>query len=130
MYLSMTNETPAADTLTKVVTPAAASAELHRDRGEAMSHDMAGMQGAMGAGHEMAMMVPVALVPIPAGETIRFAPGGYHVMLMHPSVPARGTTVPVTLHFARAGNIQANATVITYADVDSATRPSHDHSSK
>jgi len=45
-------------------------------------------------------MLPVKELPIEAGATLTFAPGGYHVMCMHPAKDIKSkTTVPVTLKF-------------------------------
>ena len=49
---------------------------------------------------------------MPAGGTVSFAPGGYHVMLMNLVAPLEvGQSVPVTLTFATAGEITVNAEV-------------------
>lgn len=43
---------------------------------------------------------------IPAGETVMLKPGGFHVMLMGLKKPLfKGAEFPVTLNFARAGQI-------------------------
>lgn len=48
----------------------------------------------------VATMARQAEVPLAGGETVRFEPGGLHIMLMMPqAVPAEGETVPVTLEF-------------------------------
>ena len=61
----------------------------------------------------MMTMQEVESVPVPAGGTVSFEPGGYHVMLIE--LVARrsrsGQTVPVTLTFAEAGTIEVTATV-------------------
>ena len=52
-------------------------------------------------------------VSIPAGETIRFEPGGLHIMLMNLTedlVP--GQTLPVTLVFEKLGKVQIEAAVL------------------
>ncbi|WP_428484007.1 copper chaperone PCu(A)C [Rhodopila sp.] len=57
----------------------------------------------------MARMAMVDTVPVPPHGTVRFAPGGYHLMCMDPSGPLlRHTgTEPVTLHFANGGSLAA-----------------------
>lgn len=46
-------------------------------------------------------------LPIPAGETVTLAPGGYHLMFMQlGEVLVEGTEVPVTLTFEKAGTIE------------------------
>ena len=58
----------------------------------------------------MARMEMVDSVRVPAGGTVRFAPGGYHLMCMDPSGPLlSGTgTEPVTLRFGDAGAIETS----------------------
>lgn len=56
---------PTARTLHRVTADYAVRAEMHES---------------MGAGGRMSMR-PLATVPIPAGETVEFKPGGRHVML-------------------------------------------------
>jgi copper(I)-binding protein len=62
--------------------------------------------------HEMVMsggnmtMQEVESIPVKAGETITFKPGGYHVMLIGLAQPlASGGTISVTLRFAKAGDV-------------------------
>ncbi len=46
-------------------------------------------------------MHPVASIEVPVGSQLRFAPGGYHIMLMPPHDPLKpGDQVAVTLKFA------------------------------
>ncbi len=76
-----------------------------------------GMSGGMSsettmAGSGMMTMQEVASVPVPAGESVSFAPGGYHVMLMELAKPLEvGSSVPLTLTFAKAGEVQVTAEV-------------------
>ncbi len=45
-------------------------------------------------------MHAIKSLPLPAGKTVRLAPGGYHLMLMELKAPlANGETVPITLTF-------------------------------
>lgn len=63
--------------------------------------------------HEMAMEGDVMRMrelagglPIPAGETVTLAPGGYHVMFMDLAGPlAEGDAIDLTLRFERAGEV-------------------------
>ncbi|MBX3489646.1 copper chaperone PCu(A)C [Parvibaculum sp.] len=49
---------------------------------------------------------------LPAGETVRLAPGGLHIMLIRLHGPlAEGNAVPLTLVFEKAGEIDISATV-------------------
>lgn len=48
----------------------------------------------------VAQMVEVQSVPVAAGATLRFAPGGYHLMLMGRKQPLRvGQQIRITLRF-------------------------------
>jgi copper(I)-binding protein len=52
-------------------------------------------------------MRPVPDIPIPAGATVTLQPGGLHVMLIGLTAPlAQGGRVPLTLRFARAGEVR------------------------
>jgi periplasmic copper chaperone A len=54
-------------------------------------------------------MTMVSSLPVPPHGTVRFAPGGYHLMCMQPSGPllTHQGTETVTLHFADGGSISA-----------------------
>ncbi|MFI5234534.1 MAG: copper chaperone PCu(A)C [Gemmatimonadales bacterium] len=93
------------DTLLAVTTPVADSAQIH----------------ATMARGEVLMMAPTAAVPIPAGATVRFAPGGRHVMLLglHRTLIA-GDSFPVELIFRRAGRLTVSAHLADYAHLDEA----------
>lgn len=65
-------------------------------------------------------MRPVDRVPIDAGEELRFAPGGAHVMLSGLTRPlAVGDTFELRLQFERAGERVITATVVDYGDIES-----------
>ena len=52
-------------------------------------------------------MRPVADIPIPPGQTVHLRPGGLHIMLIGLTEPLRqGASVPLTLRFERAGEVQ------------------------
>lgn len=71
-------------TLVKVESPAADSVEIHK---------MAMKDGVM----EMRMLETLEL---PAGQTVKLAPGGFHLMLFDLKKPLKaGDTLPVSLHF-------------------------------
>ena len=68
--------------------------------------------------HSMSMkdgvmkMFPVDAVDVPAGKTVKLAPGGYHVMFMQLKEPFKeGAKVPVTLVFEKAGSVDVVFTV-------------------
>jgi copper(I)-binding protein len=126
LYAVVENHTGQADTLTTITTPAARVAELHQTMATSSpEHAMASMPGM--SGHDMTSMSmrPIPALPIDANATLRFAPGGYHVMLMDPAPLHAGDSVDVTFQFARAHQITTRAHVITYADVDTATEHTH-----
>ncbi len=118
-YFTITNSGPAADTLTGASSPIG-TAELHETTmmgspgmsapamgspdmsAPAMSPAASGMD--MGGG--MTGMQPVASVEVPAGGTVAFAPGGYHVMLTGLTKPlSAGDTFELTLTFQKAGPV-------------------------
>ncbi|MFC5181011.1 SCO family protein [Actinomadura harenae] len=93
-YMTITN-TGQPDTLTGVDSPAAATVEMHR-----MSMDGNGMK-----------MEQVKAVPVGKG-TVEFAKGSLHLMLMKPRDLKVGQEVPLTLHFAKAGDVAVTAKVV------------------
>jgi copper(I)-binding protein len=85
-YLTITG-TGAADRLTGVSTPAAATAEIH----ESMA-DMGTMK-----------MRPVPGLTLAPGKPVKLGPGGYHVMLTGLKAPLKqGDSFPLTLTFEHA----------------------------
>ncbi|MBU8543582.1 MULTISPECIES: copper chaperone PCu(A)C [Roseomonadaceae] len=57
-------------------------------------------------------MRPVEAIDLPAGETVTLAPGGLHIMLIDLKQALRqGESVPVTLVFEKAGEIQVTLEV-------------------
>jgi copper(I)-binding protein len=64
-------------------------------------------------GNGMMAMDAVASVPVPAGGTVAFAPGGYHAMLF--GVPASfepGATVTMRFRFQDGSAVEAPAKVV------------------
>ena len=50
---------------------------------------------------------------LPAGETVKLEPGGYHIMFMQLNAPlVEGDTVPVTLTFEQAGDVDVILPII------------------
>lgn len=79
----MTLTSPTAAKLVEVRTPVAGVAEVH---------EMAHQDGVM------RMRAVTGGLPLPAGQAVTLAPGGYHVMLMDLKQPVKaGETVPLTL---------------------------------
>lgn len=60
----------------------------------------------------MGSMDDLASVAVPAGGTVKFAPGGYHLMCMDPAPAiAPGATVSVTLSFSDGSKSQTGFAV-------------------
>lgn len=91
VYFTLKNTGQKADTLLGVSTPRAGEAMLHQS---------------MQSGNAMTMREAGHGVALPPGSTVRFKPGGLHVMLMDLKKPlASGERFPLTLRFAHAGKI-------------------------
>jgi periplasmic copper chaperone A len=60
----------------------------------------------------MSSMEDVASVSVAPGATVKFAPGGYHLMCMDPSSAMKpGNTVPVIFKFSDSSSTTANFAV-------------------
>lgn len=107
VYLTITaGGTP--DILTGVTTPIAAEAALHQSIDD----------------HGVMKMRPVASLPIESDKPVTLAPGGYHIMLSGlKQALKQGDSFPITLSFAKAGQVTATATVAKAG----ATMPNMDH---
>ncbi len=69
--------------------------------GDAMLHQSTHMGG-------MAGMHDAPAIAIPAGGTLSFAPGGYHIMCMMPAAVVKpGAAVQVTLRFGDGSSVTA-----------------------
>lgn len=90
-FLSVTNKGPADDRLIAASSPAAEHVELHGIK-------------VVGAGIDMR---PLARgLAVQAGYTITLKPRGYHLLLQGVKAPLlKGSTLPITLTFERAGPI-------------------------
>jgi periplasmic copper chaperone A len=96
VYLKILNHGSDADTLTGAATPIAAKAELHTSLNE---------NGVM-------KMRPLASVPVTAGGSAEFKPGGMHIMLIGVIHPLKvGDSFPLTLTFAKAGPVAVTVMV-------------------
>ncbi len=108
-YLTVINTGGEPDHLVAASSPAAAQAELHTHISEG----------------NVARMQQLPAIDIPAGGRVSFAPGGLHVMLMNLQGPLRdGTRFPLTLRFARAGELTIEVPVSRSAP---ASAPAHRH---
>ena len=102
IVLAVTNDGDGGDTLVAVETDAAVAIELHETRIE----------------DGQATMERLEEVPIPAGETVRFQPGGLHLMMVGPDDEVElGATFEVTLEFDRSEDITATAEVRELLDL-------------
>jgi copper(I)-binding protein len=62
---------------------------------------------------DVAQMVEVSGIDIPAGQAVELKSGSYHIMLMNPmKEPKVGDTVNLTLEFEQAGTIIVPAKVV------------------
>jgi copper(I)-binding protein len=95
-YFTVRNSGGAPDELTRVTTSANGTAELHASEG-----------GKMGA-----LVTP----RVPAGGTLGFQPGAYHVMLMNPGPLKAGDRVKITLVFETSAPITVDAPVVGLAE--------------
>jgi hypothetical protein len=107
IYLTI-SDTGTPDMLIGVTTPVAAEAALHQSIDD----------------HGVAKMRPVVSLPIESGKPVTLAPGSYHIMLLGLKQTLKeGDSFPVTLRFAKAGQVTATATV----EKAGATKPGMDH---
>lgn len=107
-YFVVHNKGKEADRLLGADTERAATTEIHQ---HVEKDGMMKMQKVDGA-------------DIPAGGTLAFAPGGYHLMLMGLKKPlADGERFPLTLHFQKAGDVKVDIAVQRDAP---AAGPTHD----
>lgn len=95
VYLTVVNHGPESDRLLRVETTAARAAETH----ESLHED------------GVVRMVPRPEgFEVPAGGTLALEPGGKHIMLIEPQAVRKAAgTIPLTLHFERAGAITVQA---------------------
>ncbi|OHX13514.1 copper chaperone PCu(A)C [Chromobacterium sphagni] len=105
VYLSLQNQGKTEDRLLSASTPRAESAELHTHINDNGVMRMRKVEGG------------VALAP---GQTVKFAPGSYHVMLMGLKQPLnKGDHFPLTLKFDKAGSVTVDVVVQDGGEADS-----------
>ncbi|MGL6070681.1 copper chaperone PCu(A)C [Craterilacuibacter sp.] len=96
-YFMLENKGKTADKLIAASTPRAQKAELHTHIHDNGVMRMREVQGG---------------VAVPAGQTIKFAPGGLHVMLLGLNSPlVKGEHFPLTLKFEKAGEVKLDVVV-------------------
>ena len=97
-YVAITNGGASDDALLAISTPAANMPMLH----ETIVTD------------GVASMLHAMSIPLPAGQTVQLAPGGYHGMLMGLTAAlTEGETFPITLTFEVAGDVTVNVEVLS-----------------
>ncbi|MBU3069452.1 copper chaperone PCu(A)C [Aestuariicella sp. G3-2] len=95
VYLTLHNSSSQALTVTEVKVPGSERAELHQHLHE----------------NGMMKMRAVESIPVAAGETLEFTPGGYHIMAFEMVAETR-QLYPVTLVFADGRQVSAGARVV------------------
>ncbi len=95
-YVTIVNRGSDGDRLVSVNSPTARRAEIHL-------HSM--------AGNVMRHRI-MELVDVPPDQTVTFAPGGLHVMLIHITSPLKiGANFPLILNFEHAGSVAVDVVV-------------------
>lgn len=93
------------DVLVDIATPIADRTEIHESTES---------EGTMQMRH-------VTNLPLTAGEAVRFAPGGLHLMLMNLHKPLLvDSSFPVDLHLQKAGIITVNVQVVPPGTINNA----------
>ena len=115
-YLVLSNEGKEADKLVSASTPSANKVQIHThiDEGGVMK------------------MREINSVDIAPGGTVKFAPGGLHVMLLGLKAPlVKGKAIPLTLVFEKAGSVTVEVAVQgagdTQADHAGKSDDNHEH---
>ncbi|MBX3445475.1 MAG: copper chaperone PCu(A)C [Parvibaculaceae bacterium] len=95
-YLTIENKTGDGDVLLEARSPVADTVEIH----DMTVEDM------------VMRMRRLGNLPVASGETVELAPGGKHIMLIGLEAPLEeGQTVPLTLVFETAGEVEVEAPV-------------------
>lgn len=111
VYLTVANPGPQGDRLLRVETGAARLAETH----ESVEED--GI---------VRMVARPEGFAVPAGGTLELQPGGKHIMLIEPQLPAAAPgTIHLTLHFERASPIEVQAALESLDGMDHGDHGGH-----
>ena len=103
IVLEITNDGDGDDALIAAETDAAVSVEIHLTEVDDDGR---------------ATMLEQDEAELPAGETVRFRPGGLHLMMIAPDDDVQvGGTFPVTLEFERSDPITVDAEVVDLLDL-------------
>jgi len=110
LVLEIHNRGDGDDRLVEITTDAALAIEIHRTEIDASGR---------------ALMRKLEDLPLPAGATMRFRPGGLHLMVVVPDATVvLGSTFEVTLHFARSEPVTIPVPVVGLLDlVEQGTGP-------
>ncbi len=111
-YFTLQHSGGEADALISVSTDVAGKAELHET--VAMDGNTSGMDHSMHSsrGSGVMKMQAVQKVPVPAGGSVEFKPGGLHVMLMDLKRDLKnGDRFKLTLNFEKGGQQTVEVTV-------------------
>ena len=112
-FLSLSNHADQADRLLSAESSIAEVTELH-------AHVHEG---------DVMRMVKVDGIDIPAHSDLTLEPGGYHIMLINLHKPlVAGQSLPLTLHFERAGQVDVTVQIKSSDAGTSAAAPEMDHS--
>jgi copper(I)-binding protein len=96
VYFVIANEGSQADVLLGASTEAARKADIHETRIQ----------------NDVARMVPVPRLDVPARGRVEFKPGGYHVMLIGLTRDLKaGETLALTLQFEKSGAIRLDVPI-------------------
>lgn len=96
LYFSINNQTNKTDELYKVEASIAWAIQLHKTINK----------------NGLMEMKQIKSVEIPANQTVKFAPGGYHVMLIRLKEEIKpGSKINFTFYFKKAGKIKVSAKV-------------------
>jgi copper(I)-binding protein len=112
-YLTLVGGTKDA-TLVAVTTPAAARTELHETM-KMGAH--AGHEAMPGMASGATTMRPLESLPLPAGQTVKLAPGSRHLMLFDIDAEVTpGASVPLRLKFADGRTLETQAKAVAIGD--------------
>ena len=107
-FMTIMNHGKTADRLIAVETTASTRADLH---------------GTVRDGTVMKMRAQGSGVPVPAGGSVTFAPGGLHVMFIGLKAPVPdGSSIRARLRFEKAGSID-----VAFKAEKAASAPTHQH---
>ncbi|MGD0472600.1 MAG: copper chaperone PCu(A)C [Candidatus Velthaea sp.] len=110
VYAILRNDAALPDRLIGAASPLASHAGLHQTFTIAVP-GMSPPPANVPMNGDLVSMKAVSSIPIPAHGTTMLAPGGYHLMLELRHDLRPGETIPLRLHFARAGWIVTRAQV-------------------